>query len=435
METTQKAKFSLEPVRKLYGYLSSRNKLSEFRDILSESDLDSDTLLLNLVESFKDGYCTPSDFTNGNIFYYSDSYYSSDDYCITREDEVCSMDEVSFCDYFEEHTSRSTYVVNIGRRQYNYCEDAISVYSRRKESLYEYNDEYYNYEALENYDLVLTEDTNIVMEMCDAYYNEEDGCYYEEEQEQYIREYHENEEVKFVKFTDEPKFFIGYEVEKEDQKVKESIHISDFESSCPLYRKEKDGSLSKSKGFELVSPCFELNTEKIAEHIKDDDIIMAHINAEYDTDTCGGHINISESNKTGQQLFENIQGYTPLIHALYYKRIDKRYSKGKSNKDLKDDNEKYQSVKIHRNRIEYRIISAVPNFDTLMWRTKLFEIILNNQTESVEKAFFNCFTILKKHLEEMYPSKEAFDKLMNRVINFTENYEGIILKRNNENNN
>ena len=281
---------------------------------------------------------------------------------------------------------------------------------------------------MERYDLCLTEDTNEVMSTDDAFYSDEDGCWYSEENEKYLRGYHDsNVSSEPVTFSEEPKFFIGFEIEKEDQDVKQSIVIRDFEKSCKGWKKERDGSLSDKSGFELISPCYELDSKKISQDIKNNEIILNHINAKHNTDTCGGHINISQKDLSGSELFEKIQGYTPLIHALYYKRIDKRFSKGKSNKDLKVENEKYQSVKIHGNRVEYRIVSAVPNFDTLMWRSKLFEIILNNQTASVTEGFFKCFTVLKSHLEEMYPTKEAFDKLINRVVDFTANYEGINL--------
>jgi hypothetical protein len=154
--------------------------------------------------------------------------------------------------------------------------------------------------------------------------------------------------------------------------------------------------------------------------------LLKHINADINTDHCGGHINISEKGLSGKELFAKIEGYTPLFHALYYKRINKNYSKGKSNKDLKEQNEKYQSVRIHRHHLEYRIISAVPNIDTLMWRTRLFELILNNPTPCPKIAFFNVQTVLKAHLGIMYQNSR-FDLLNQRIIEYTNTYEGIEL--------
>jgi hypothetical protein len=93
---------------------------------------------------------------------------------------------------------------------------------------------------------------------------------------------------------------------------------------------------------------------------------------------------------------------------------------------LQEENEKYQAIRIHSNRIEYRIVSAVPNIDTLIWRTRLIEYILNNKTENPKEAFFKVNTSpLKDLLMEMYP--DNFDQLINRLVKFTLQFENINL--------
>jgi hypothetical protein len=153
--------------------------------------------------------------------------------------------------------------------------------------------------------------------------------------------------------------------------------------------------------------------------------LLNHVNAQKST-ACGGHINVSEAGKTGSQLFDEVKGYTPLFYALYHKRVDKNYCKGKKNSELQEENEKYQAIRIHSNRIEYRIVSAVPNIDTLIWRTRLIEYILNNKTENPKEAFFKVNTSpLKDLLMEMYP--DNFDQLINRLVKFTLQFENINL--------
>lgn len=216
-------------------------------------------------------------------------------------------------------------------------------------------------------------------------------------------------------------------IEKEDETVKESIYIDEFENNCPLWRKERDGSLNNDSGFELISPAFELKPRLIKEHIVSNDVLVSHINADKGY-SCGGHINLSEVGKTGLEFFECIKGFTPLIYALYHKRINVNYSKGKSNKDLISENEKYQSIKIHSDRVEFRIVSAVPNVDTLLWRCELMNLITKNQTSDIKQAFFFIHTVLRSHLAKMY-KKERLNELIDRVIKFTLEFEGIKLEK------
>lgn len=424
METQTKTKFSLNAVRRLYAQCGEYK--NEFRELLESECLADDEDVLKLVKSLNQDYITIKVFLKG-YFLTDDYFYNEDEYTTTREGSIAYTNDANYCEHFEEYTNEDTFKVYIGRGEYFYCQDAID-----NLDLLVYGCEYYDNDALSRNDLVVMPNGDIE-NLDNVYYWESDGEYhYETEDEGYTRDYHSNTNVRFVEFTTDAKFFIGYEIEKEDQGVKESMNISEFEDNCPKWRKERDGSLDDESGYELISPAFELCPDKIEEAIRENKTLLKHINASIDTDTCGGHINVSEKGLSGEELFAKIEGYTPLFHALYYKRINKNYSKGKSNKDLKEQNEKYQSVRIHRNHLEYRIISAVPNIDTLMWRTRLFELILNNPTPCPKIAFFNAQTILKEHLSIMYQNGR-FDRLSERIIEFTNTYEGIKLTINNNN--
>jgi len=258
-----------------------------------------------------------------------------------------------------------------------------------------------------------------------------DGCYHlseeEDNSEDYVNGYHDGS-YQIKTFSDKPQFFIGFEIEKEDKEVKESIYINDFKEELPLWRKERDGSLDDESGYELISPTYELDIKQIKKDIKKSDTLLKHINANK-SKSCGGHINISEDGLTGIELFNNLKGYTPLFHALYYGRVDKNYSKGKSNEKLLSDNEKYQSIKIHNNRVEYRIISAVPNFETLMWRAELMEFILKNQTECTKDAFFKLNTTLLPLIKKTYNTPEKLNTLIDRVIEYTLKFENVTLTK------
>lgn len=356
-------------------------------------------------------------------------------YVLTMEGTEIPEKDAYFCEYFEEYTENETYRVYTGRvHGSEWSEQAIEKYNAifHNPTLYEYEKEgesiYITRGELWRFELCWQEDTEEI-EPIEYSYLHEDGNYYsyeEEREEEYTREYHSDTNTYYHHFSPEEdaQFFIGYEIEKEDREVKESICIDEFEEIAPKWRKEKDSSLDENEGFELISPCFELCPASIQHYIEKSKTLLRHVNAEK-SDRCGGHINISERGKRGRELFIDIQGYTPLLHALYYKRIDKGYSKGKCNEQL-IDGDKYQSVRIHSNRVELRIISAVPNLKTLIWRTRLIQYILHNQTSDPREVFINFHdTELKKLICEVYDTPQKFATLNERLIRYTRTFEDI----------
>jgi hypothetical protein len=371
-----------------------------------------------LKDSIDNDYLDIYQWVNNHFFTHDGYIYSEDDYCITRDGEAEQKDNCNFCDYYEEYTTSDTFVVYIRRQTHNYCQDAID-----NLDLYFFQGDYYDSDALSY---------NSLCEIEGAIYQEDDCYFYdgewhlepEEEEEQFIRRYHYNESPRFIRFSENPEYFIGFEIEKEDLGVKESITIRNFEDKFPQWRKEADASLDDQEGYELVSPAFELNVDEIAKAVKSDDVLRNHINAKF-TDNCGGHLNISKSGTNGMDFFRSIEGYTPLIYALYSKRLTTDFCKGKSNTQLKQDRVKHQAINIKNNYIEYRIFSAVPNVDTLLWRTKLMKSIVDNPTSCVKQAFLNVHSVLKPILSEQYSTPERFERLLKRLIKYTISYEGI----------
>jgi hypothetical protein len=358
----------------------------------------------------------------------------------TMEGSTIPITDANWCDYYEEYTENPTWTVYT-QHQYdpvNYSEAAINELCDRL-MYHEDTDAYYHVRGLWRHGMVITQDTGTLMREEDAH-QWNDGEYYEYEEEEeetecYRREYHQDTNPYFHRFiTDkQPRLFIGYEIEKEDRDALECMHIDTFEQLCPKWRKESDGSLNESTGYELISPAFELNPERIREYIEERPTLVRHINAEK-SERCGGHINVSEDGLSGRELFDRVKGYTPLFHALYYKRIDKNYTKAKSNEDLKHG-DKYQSIRIHGNRIELRIISAVPNVNTLIWRTRLIEHMMNNQTDDPRKVFFDfCDAASPLHalIGEMYQTDERRHALRERLIEYTRTFEGIDLTQDNK---
>jgi hypothetical protein len=168
---------------------------------------------------------------------------------------------------------------------------------------------------------------------------------------------------------------IGFEVEKEDESALKSYDAYTLLEDTGWF-KERDGSLDDDSGYELVSPIYDLMSDKLDDDIKSSPQLTELINSDYGR-RCGGHIHIGNGN-SGATLFDKMSPWIPLIYSLYVGRIGGEYCKIKKNKDIKDDHDKYQAVRIFDNRIEIRIISAVPNVETLLWRRDLMRMIMNN---------------------------------------------------------
>lgn len=366
------------------------------------------------------------DFDCGDYFYQDFRFWSSDYYCITHNGCVIPVDDAWYCEGLDHYVDyEDTSVCYEGRDQNRYS----NTWLERSSDFSVYDGEYYDDYALDYHDIVWCEDIEEYMGRDRAYYCEDDERYYSTNRDSYVRGYHDGS-YQSINFDNKSKYKIGYEIEKEDETVRNSIRIDNFEEATDSkWRKEKDGSLDSESGYELISPTFEFNIDKIFEHIEGNEQLVAHIDAEIST-SCGGHIHLSEKDLNGNELFNKIKGYTPLFYALYYGRVNRSYAKGKSNRDLENENEKYQAIKIHHDRVEFRIISAVPNVKTLKWRTKLLMMILQHPTDDIIKAYYNVDTKFTKLLKQTY-SDEKLIELKERFIKFTKQFEDLDIKNNN----
>lgn len=397
--------------------------LTELKKLFELFDGDKDNVR-RAVDSIKEEYVDIREILNESYFEHGGYYYSQDDYVITHDGDVLWRDDAFWCE---------------GNEEYYHTDDMVHVYEGRNEGWYSqsyvdgsgdyayFDGDYYDDCARDRHGIVYVEDTDCWDYSDNVYYHEGGGYYtYPDDNEEYVRGYH-NGSYRNMYFSKKPKYKIGFEIEKEDEDVRNSIDIDNFEYETKgVWRKEKDGSLCDESGYELISPTFEFNINKIFEHIESNDELVKHINAKH-SKSCGGHIHLSEEGLSGNELFEKIKGYTPLFYALYYGRVDKNYCRGKKNDDLQNENEKYQAIKIHHDRVEFRIISAVPSVNTLKWRSKLLMMAIQNPTNDVIKAYYNVDTKFTKLLKQVYDDNKLQD-LKHRFINYTQQFEGLDIK-------
>lgn len=313
-----------------------------------------------------------------------------------------------------------TYEVINGGRSFNVCESCT-------EHFHAYNGEYYTDDGLEYNDLVRMYDGEICHRFDDdIYYWDRDDQWHYEPEENYVRGYHSGGfyTVNLDNMNSKTKYRIGYEIEKEDRGVLESILINDFEYSCPNWRKEEDGSLDDD-GFEIVSPILPFNVKSIEKYLATNSVLVKHINAEYSSN-CGGHINVSHINMSGEKFFDTIKGYLPLLYSLYPSRTRISYCQGKNSSQLKNDRDKYQAVKIERNYVEFRVFAAVRNLDNLLWRTKLLRRMLTFPARTPEKAYMYIDQHFKQIFSEIYRTDfdTKFAALKKRFRDYALRYEG-----------
>jgi hypothetical protein len=198
-------------------------------------------------------------------------------------------------------------------------------------------------------------------------------------------------------------FTIGFEVEKEDGDVLNRYEL--YEVDATGWSRERDGSLNDDTGYELVSPTYDLLSDRLDTDIAGSELLKDHINAD-STTSCGGHINFGKVGTSGSDLFKQYASFMPLFLALYRKRATSRWSRAyaKADKYLARD-ERYVSFNIKGEYIEFRIVSRVHDVATLLWRRDLFRIMVkypNATATDVQRMMLNRNSELHKHLRKQY---------------------------------
>ena len=219
--------------------------------------------------------------------------------------------------------------------------------------------------------------------------------------------YHELMRVNAEEITSG--FSVGFEIEKEDYDAMVSIEAIELYNQTS-WAKERDSSLCDDEGYELVSPTYDLMSDTLDKHIKASESLRDHINASKSA-RCGGHIHLGVAEYSGRTLFDKISPWVPLIYSLYVGRIGRNCCKVKKNDIMRLNIEKYQAVRIFDDHIEFRIISAVKDVDTLLWRRDLMRIIMNNLDYSPMRVIgelLDSKSPLHNHLTKQYsPSQVA----------------------------
>lgn len=262
-------------------------------------------------------------------------------------------------------------------------------------------------------------------------YCEDDGCWYHSDDvEECIfywdrdGEYHTHEEPGEQRhdyhngprqWMDEARkydvgFTIGFEVEKESQGVLDDFDLDECDRTG--WARESDSSLCDDFGYEFVSPVFALYgdaLEKDKDSGVENPVVRAHINGDYSRN-CGGHINLGHSSMSSEQIFDKVQGWIPLLLALYPGRMTRDYSHAKKTVQHYKNGGKYQAIAVRGSVVEFRIFSAVPDVNTLLWRRDLVRIMCDGITPqtigatpmAILRMLTNTKSKLYRHLSKVY---------------------------------
>ena len=248
----------------------------------------------------------------------------------------------------------------------------------------------------------------------------------------YVADYGQLDDVDY---SDGAAVTFGIEVEKEDEDARESI---DYQKLYDLtgWAKERDGSLCSDSGFEFVSPIYDLiNLKRFRDDIAKP-IVREHLDADYNRDSCGGHITISHKDYTSDELFQGLSGAFPLIYGLYPFRTRQSYCAAKSQREMGNSPTKYSSFyRKSGSLLECRIFPAFRDAENVLWRIELMQILIKNINKSESEylsMLVNRKSVLHRHLAKMYEraGRNADTSIMDlcgRFVSFAKQFNHVNL--------
>lgn len=380
-------------------------------NILDYADLEDENLDKIFNSDYVDDYESLTDFD-----IYDGYLYDKDNYCIDEyEDCIISVDDSVMAYNYKKyeyitHIDNCTYVKSKSDDFYVLDNDLYDL-------AIELNGDYYDKEYLWYFDIVYIEDTDDFDFQDNAYYNDDDACWYSEPQQNndLLFDYHSDEREGFYIDSDHTegtiKAGIGFEIEKSEMPNFDFDKYDVLDATgCKL---EKDSSVDD--GFELVTATYNLFSQKTLERLEQ---IKDFCEVE-GVDNAGGHINLSVEGYTSKELLKALKNWLPLIFAMYKGRLKNTYCEGKKFEDLFELN-KYQAIKLKNNCVEFRLISAVRNYKTLLFRLDLFKIIVSNLNvefkDVLAMLIYDNSELSKLLRSDVYENKQKFTRLFNDTV-------------------
>ena len=238
---------------------------------------------------------------------------------------------------------------------------------------------------------------------------EEDAPYAEEEGQLYG--YHSG--TTHWETSRNTKVRFGFEAEKEDtlgQSIGKCYQGSRERLLAHNYKAERDGSLNYD-GFELISPVYNLYSDKYIQHLSTPVLsFLIHSATSY---RCGGHITLSVKGWGTEEYGVKTAQILPLLYALYPKRAKTSGYSRFYNKE--DYSQRYNAINIDGEKMEIRIFSGIKSLKQLTWRVDLLKILFKFElTEGYDAIYANLLDTgseLARHIQKIYKKKYG-EKIM-----------------------
>lgn len=324
----------------------------------------------------------------------------------------CDRDYISYDEIAEEHILSENAVSAYGRRGREYI--------THENRCIRVDSTYYHEDYLSDNDIVWCEDDDRYHHRDDVYYWDSDDEYHlnpEEEENELLWDYNSGEREKNFVSEDkadgeEVSFGFGMEIEKSEMPDFDFDKRDVYNDTGAVL--ERDGSVDD--GFELKTPVYNLLSNKTEERL----LKLKNFADIKGIENAGGHIGFSMSGKSDEELLDLCAGFIPLIFAMYKKRLKNTYCSGKKIDELKCSGEKMQAIRMRGNYIEFRIFSAVRNYNTVIFRLNLFRIIAANLGKSFASVIgmaVNKKSELHKLLtNDIYADASKFERLIKDAI-------------------
>lgn len=255
------------------------------------------------------------------------------------------------------------------------------------------------------------------------------NCYYDSELNEWflddassksIFNYHHNSGVRPNLTNKNTKVCVGFEVEKSGFPAPRHRMARETILEKTKWTIEKDSSVSN--GFELVSPLFDLYSNKI-------ESTTEPIKAYFDVPqihNAGGHITLSMPGLSSIALIDAMGNWIPIILSMYRGRLKGGYSTAATIDYVKSHQGDRKAIHNKGNGlVEFRIVSAVKSYKNFLWRVKLFRFIMSNLSLSFDEIIGSAIEgEFNKILIELniYRKAEGLKVMLNAAVNIHNKY-------------
>lgn len=216
--------------------------------------------------------------------------------------------------------------------------------------------------------------------------------------------------------SDNYRYRIGIELEREDSDFKKDLNPHDFLDDTG-WAVEYDSSLDSYSGFEAVSPIYALRLTELERLFKKGTELHRLANAGFSC-SCGGHITISDTKRKPDDIIDDIAGYLPILYALFPKRAYSHWCQAQSKDNYKMGGRSALNKRgnYEGDGLEIRLFDAPIDEKDIINRARLLKYMLQHKAPTIELGVKELSDssklreIVRKHLNRFNMDYKVFYK-------------------------